>query len=63
MQPKKAPIMKHIIVEKQSKEDATSSVHKSNTEDKGQKATSDEPEVIVYVPSCKRFGVACEFSC
>jgi hypothetical protein len=52
MQPKKAPIMKHIV-EKQSKEDPISSAHKSNTEDEGQRATADEPEVIVYVPSCK----------
>ena len=51
MQPKKAPILKHIA-EKQSEEGVTA--HKLNPEDGGQKATANEPEVIVYVPSCKR---------
>ena len=53
MQPKKAPMLKHIA-EKLTKEDITA--HKLNPEDKGQNATADhdEPEVIVYVPSCKR---------
>ena len=50
MQPKKAPMLKHIA-EKQSEEGVTA--HKLNPEDEGQKATANEPEVIVYVPSCK----------
>ena len=55
MQPKKAPVhvLKHIA-KKLSKEDITT--HKLNPEDEGQNAIADhdEPEVIVYVPSCKR---------
>lgn len=43
MQPKKTPIMKHIAPSL------------ANPEGEQQKATTDEPEVIVYVPSCKRF--------
>ena len=51
MQPKKTPMLKHIT-EKQSEEGITT--HSLNPEGERQKATADEPEVIVYVPSCKR---------
>ena len=45
MYPKKAP-----------KEGITTlSAHKSNPECEEQKVIADEFEVIVYVPSCKRF--------
>ncbi len=54
MQPKKAPIMKHIT-KKMSKEDVTtSSVLESNSGGEGQKALAKEPEIIVYLPSCKK---------
>ena len=46
MQPKKVPIMKVIT---------PSSAQESNPEGEGQKVITEEPEVIVYVPSCKRF--------
>ena len=41
--------MKHIP-ENQSEEGITT----SSANPKGQKATAEEPEIIVYVPSCKR---------
>ena len=49
-------MLKHIV-EKQSEEGVTA--HKLNPEDEGQKATANEPEVIVYVPSCKSVFYLC----
>ena len=51
IQPKKTPVMKNVT-EKLSKED--SPVDKLNSGDTEQKAVAKEPEIIVYLPSCKR---------